>query len=115
MPNCDPLDRFFYQYSCKILIIHALRIGVELPSPTDSGYENDTDTGHNLPKIVSQPLDPLEWLMILFVSVKTFVAITVFVRQRNNPILKLSIVQELIEFVRILTTSQISQLQQKIL
>ena len=30
------------------MYIHALRSGVELPSPTDDGYENDTDTGHNL-------------------------------------------------------------------
>ena len=29
--------------------IHALRNGVELPSLTDYGYANDTDTGHNLP------------------------------------------------------------------
>ena len=38
--------------------IHALRSGVELPLPTDYDYENDTETGHNLPKIVSQPLAP---------------------------------------------------------
>ena len=46
--------------------IHTLRSGVELLSPTDYGYENDTDTGHNLPKIVSQPLAPPEWLNDLF-------------------------------------------------
>ena len=34
---------------------------------------------------------------------ETFVAITVFVRQMNNPVLKRSIVQELLEFMRILT------------
>ena len=37
--------------------------------------------------------------MILFVSMKTFKAMTVFVRQMNSPVLKLAL-QELIEFVR---------------
>ena len=41
--------------------------------------------------------------MILFVSVNTFVAMTVFVRQMNKPVLKLATVQELLEFLRILT------------
>ena len=63
----------------------------------------------------SQRLAPPEWLNDLVCSVKTFVAITVFVGQMSNPVLKLAIAQELIQFVRILTSSQFSQvLQQKI-
>ena len=83
--------------------IHVLRSGVELPSPTDYGYENNTDTGHNLLKIVSQPLAPPD----LVRSVKTFVAIIVCVRQMNKPVLKLAIVQELLEFLRILSLSHL--------
>ena len=39
-------------YTCS----HALRSGMELPSLTEYGYENDTDTGHNKPKIASHLL-----------------------------------------------------------
>ena len=37
---------------------------LELPSPTDYhyGYEIDTDTGHYMPTLVSQPLAPPELL-----------------------------------------------------
>ena len=49
--------------------------------------------------------------MILFVSVKNFVAMPVFVRQMGNPVLKLAIiVHKLIEFVGM--SSQFFQLLQ---
>ena len=39
---------------------------VELSSPTNFGYEIDTDTGHYMPTLVSKPLAPPELLNDLF-------------------------------------------------
>ena len=72
-------------------------------SPTDYHYgcEIDTDTGYYMPTLISQPLAPPELLNDLVRFCEFYVTMPVFVRQIGNPVLKLAIVHELIEFVRI--------------
>ena len=101
-PTDDSFILHVLRCSYQIMIwMESLTSIVELPSPTDYGYEIDTDTGHYIPTLVSQPLAPP-------VSVKIFVVMPVFVPQVSNPVLKLAIVHVLKEFVRM--SSQFFQL-----
>ena len=67
-------------------------------------------SNHNLPKIVSQPLALPEWVNDLVYFCEDLCS-NYCVCVTNE--LKLASVQELIEFVRILTVSQFSQLLQQ--
>ena len=67
-PNTDVFVLLVNHFSCMGLCEIVFNTGrkvypctkkwCRLPLPTDYGYENDTETGNNLPKIVSQPLAP---------------------------------------------------------
>ena len=62
-PTDDSFILHVLRCSYQIIIwMESLTSIVELPSPTDYGYEIDTDTGHYIPTLVSQPLAPPELL-----------------------------------------------------
>ena len=62
-PTDDSFILHVLRCSYQIMIwMESLTSIVELPSPTDYGYEIDTDTGHYIPTLVSQPLAPPELL-----------------------------------------------------
>ena len=62
-PADDSLILHLLLYSYQIMIWReSLTRAVELPSPTDFGYEIDADTGEYMPTLVYQPLAPPELL-----------------------------------------------------